>query len=146
MDGRTEKEKRSYNMSRIRGKDTAPELSLRHALHRLGFRYRLHGRALAGRPDLVFPKYHAVVFVHGCFWHRHEGCSKTTTPSSNMEFWLDKFAGTKKRDAAAIGQLQREGWRVAVVWECRLGVSSIGSTSAEVAEWLRTASGYLEIG
>lgn len=111
---------RSERMSRIRGKNTRPELALRKALHRLGLRYRLHGAGLPGKPDLVFPRYKAVVFVHGCFWHRHLGCSIATTPKSNMPFWLEKFAKNVERDARVTKQLEEQGWDVLVVWECEL--------------------------
>jgi DNA mismatch endonuclease (patch repair protein) len=146
MDRRTKKEKRSFNMSRIRGKDTAPELRLRRALHAAGLRYRLHGKGMPGRPDLVFRKRRAVVFVHGCFWHRHEGCIKTTTPSSNVKFWADKFSGTKKRDAAVVERLRADGWRVAIVWECRLTTAAVPETAAELSRWLITSADFLEIG
>lgn len=111
---------RSARMSRIKGKDTKPELSLRKILHRLGFRYRLHVNKLPGKPDLVFPKYNTVVFVHGCFWHRHPGCKVATTPKSNTEFWNDKFEKNKERDARTIKTLEDAGWNVLVVWECEL--------------------------
>lgn len=104
-------------MSRIKGRDTKPELLLRKALHSLGFRYRLHG-ALPGKPDLVFPRYRTVVFVHGCFWHRHQGCKVASTPKSNTSFWLDKFARNTTRDAEVQAHLRDAGWRVLTVWEC----------------------------
>lgn len=107
-------------MSRIRGSDTVPELALRKVLHRLGLRYRLNVADLAGKPDLVFPKYKTVVFVHGCFWHRHAGCTIATTPKSNRSFWIDKFAKNVARDARVTGKLQDDGWRVLVAWECEL--------------------------
>ncbi|MDH4609722.1 DNA mismatch endonuclease Vsr [Pseudomonas sp. BN102] len=111
---------RSDRMSRIRGKDTQPELALRKVLHGLGLRYRLHGAGLPGKPDLVFPRYKAVVFVHGCFWHRHSGCKIATTPKSNTPFWLEKFEKNVTRDAQAAADLQVLGWTVLVVWECEL--------------------------
>ncbi|HEY4093583.1 MAG TPA: DNA mismatch endonuclease Vsr [Luteibacter sp.] len=111
---------RSERMSRIRGKDTRPELALRKVLHRLGLRYRLHGTVLPGKPDLVFPRYQAVVFVHGCFWHRHPGCSIATTPKSNTAFWVEKFEKNVARDARVAAQLEEQGWRVLVAWECEL--------------------------
>lgn len=112
---------RSDRMSRIRGKDTQPELTLRKVLHRLGLRYRLHGAGLPGKPDLVFPRYRTVVFVHGCFWHRHDGCNIATTPKSNTPFWLEKFEKNVARDARVATQLEALGWRVFIVWECELG-------------------------
>src|SRR5688572_24692867 len=90
--------RRSWNMSRIRGKNTRPEMLLRSALHRAGFRFRIHRKDLPGRPDIVLPSRRLAIFVHGCFWHRHRGCPNTTTPSTNKEFWLVKFAGNTRRD------------------------------------------------
>ncbi|MCE5981769.1 very short patch repair endonuclease [Pseudomonas sp. LF19] len=111
---------RSDRMSRIRGKDTQPELALRKVLHRLGLRYRLHVAELPGKPDLVFPRYRTVVFVHGCFWHRHAGCNVATTPKSNTPFWLEKFDKNVARDTRVTEQLEALGWRVFVAWECEL--------------------------
>ncbi len=112
-------EKRSWNMSRIKSQNTKPELQLRKVLHDMGFRYRLHDKKLPGSPDLVFPKYKAVIFVHGCFWHRH-GCKQTTTPATRKDFWKAKFKTNTKRDKKNIQELQNAGWRVMVVWECEL--------------------------
>lgn len=112
-------EKRSWNMSRIRSRNTRPELQLRKALHKMGFRYRLHEKKLPGSPDLVFPKYRAVIFVHGCFWHRH-GCKQTTTPSTRKEFWLGKFKANVERDKRNVKKLRISGWRVLIIWECEL--------------------------
>ena len=114
-------EQRSYNMSRIRGRDTKPEIAVRSALHRLGYRFTVNGprnRSLAGRPDIVLPKYRTVVFVHGCFWHRHAGCRYASTPSSRKEFWRAKFAANVMRDQRNAERLEAEGWKVIVVWEC----------------------------
>jgi DNA mismatch endonuclease (patch repair protein) len=111
---------RSAMMSGIRGRDTGPELVVRRALHRLGFRYRLHRRDLPGTPDLVFPRRHAVLFVHGCFWHRHAGCRLAYEPKSNVEFWRRKFARNVARDAMTTSQLREEGWAVLTVWECEV--------------------------
>lgn len=133
-----DKPTRSRMMSGIRGRNTRPELTLRKALHRLGFRYRLHGRKLPGRPDLVFPKYQAVVFVHGCFWHRHKGCSYTTTPASNAEFWQAKFAENTTRDARNIQRLRQAGWRIGVVWECVTRRHPTEEVAAKVAAWLKS--------
>ncbi|WP_264371279.1 very short patch repair endonuclease [Burkholderia plantarii] len=118
-------------MSRIRGKNTKPELTLRKALHRLGFRYRLHGAGLPGKPDLVFRRYKTVVFVHGCFWHRHAGCSIATTPKSNTAFWLEKFEKTMARDKRVTTQLEEQGWRVLVVWECELSTPAKAMQATE---------------
>ena len=111
---------RSERMSRISGKDTAPELAIRRVLHALGLRYRLHGASLPGRPDLVLRRHEAVVFVHGCFWHRHSGCKVANMPKSNTVFWKTKFDRNVQRDAEVRRALKRRGWRVFVVWECQL--------------------------
>lgn len=111
---------RSERMSRIRSTNTKPEVALRKALHRLGFRFRLHGRRLPGKPDIVLPRYHTAIFVHGCFWHRHKGCKTATTPKSNTQFWVDKFDRNTARDAIKKTQLESDGWNVIVVWECHL--------------------------
>lgn len=113
-------ERRSWNMSRIRGKDTKPEIALRSLLHRAGYRFRIHDRRLPGHPDIVLPKYRTAVFVNGCFWHRHPGCSKSYTPASRTEFWQEKFAATVERDARKAAQLRDLGWNVVTVWECEL--------------------------
>jgi DNA mismatch endonuclease (patch repair protein) len=107
-------------MSRIRSGDTTPEIAVRSILHRLGYRFRLHDPSLPGRPDIVLKRHRVVVFVHGCFWHRHHGCRFAYTPKSNISFWTTKFAENVARDRAAIRRLRREGWMVLVVWECRL--------------------------
>jgi DNA mismatch endonuclease (patch repair protein) len=120
------KERRSWNMSRIRGKDTGPEKRLRSLLHRAGFRFRLHQQDLAGRPDIVLPRYSTAIFVHGCYWHRHPGCRHATTPSSNRAFWLEKFAGTVTRDKRNREALEATGWAVAIVWECELNADPDG--------------------
>ena len=111
---------RSRNMAAIRGKDTAPELAVRRILHAMGLRFRLHRRDLPGRPDIVLPKHRTVVFVHGCFWHRHEDCRYTTTPKTRQEFWQTKFAANVERDRRNRTDLLQLGWRVIVVWECEL--------------------------
>lgn len=113
-------EKRSWNMSRIRGKDTKPELALRSLLHRNGYRFRLHDRRLPGSPDIVLPKHRTVIFVNGCFWHRHEGCPKAYSPSSRQEFWSEKFDATVARDAKKSSELRKQDWTVLTVWECEL--------------------------
>lgn len=120
MADRISKEHRSWNMSRIKGKDTVPEKQLRSMLHRSGYRYRLHHPGLPGRPDIVLLKYRAVIFVHGCYWHRHRGCPNATTPKSRTEFWQRKFGETVKRDKLKAKQLERLEWQVITVWECEL--------------------------
>jgi len=111
---------RSWNMSRIKGRNTGPELRLRSLLHRAGFRFRLHVKDLPGKPDIVLPKYRTAIFVHGCFWHRHEGCRNATTPSTRAEFWQEKFDGNVKRDRRNMAALKTAGWAVITVWECDL--------------------------
>ena len=111
-------EKRSWNMSRIRGKDTKPELAVRSLLHKMGYRFRLHRRDLPGKPDIVLKKYSTVIFVHGCFWHRHKDCKYAYMPKSRVKFWKEKFAGTIKRDREHQRQLKELGWEVHVIWEC----------------------------
>jgi DNA mismatch endonuclease (patch repair protein) len=113
-------ERRSWNMSRIRGWDTGPELVLRSLLHRAGFRFRLHAKQLPGRPDIILPRYRAAIFVHGCFWHRHLGCRNATTPSTRREFWRAKFDGNVSRDTRNQAALGAAGWTVLIVWECEL--------------------------
>lgn len=138
---------RSRMMSGIRGKDTKPELALRRALHARGFRFRLHSKEVCGRPDLVLPKHHAVVFVHGCFWHRHEGCRYTTTPSSREEFWKEKFEANVARDKAVLGKLLEGGWRVATVWECALRrPDKVSNTTDALSTWLRSSCRQIRIG
>lgn len=136
---------RSYNMSRIRGKDTKPERTLRTVLFAKGFRYRLHVKNLPGSPDLVFPRYNAVVFVHGCFWHRHEGCRYTTVPARNAEFWRVKFQGNVDRDQRDVERLRSIGWRVAIVWECALR-STPENVGQVIEEWLHGNDQIMSVG
>lgn len=107
-------------MSRVHSKDTQAEVRVRSVLHRLGYRFRIHRSDLPGKPDIVLPKHNLAIFVHGCFWHRHERCPRATTPSSNRDYWLPKFERTVVRDRKNRSALRRQGWRVAVVWECEL--------------------------
>lgn len=123
-------------MAGIRGKNTKPELLLRRALHANGFRYRLHDSRLPGKPDLVFPMYKAVVFIHGCFWHRHPDCWWNKAPSSNAAFWEDKLGRNVERDARTVEELRERGWRVAVVWECSFRLSDALTVAEAVGEWL----------
>ena len=115
-----DKKTRSYNMSRIRGKDTQPEMLVRRFLFANGFRYRLHVKKLPGKPDIVFPRYQTVIFVHGCFWHAHEACRYFKVPKTRRDWWLKKLARTKEIDALAVAKLERLGWRVLLIWECEL--------------------------
>ena len=114
------KETRSYNMSRIKGKNTLPEVLVRKFLFANGYRYRLNVKTLHGKPDIVLPKYKTVIFINGCFWHGHEGCRYFTIPKTRTEFWLTKISDTQKRDREAESQLNELGWKVVTVWECQL--------------------------
>ncbi len=109
---------RSQLMSRIGAKDTKPELRVRRLLHALGYRFRLHRRDLPGTPDIVLPRWKAVIFVHGCFWHQHEGCKRATMPKSNVGFWEKKLAGNKARDPKKVVELEELGYKCLVIWEC----------------------------
>lgn len=125
-------------MSGIRGKDTKPEMLIRRGLHARGFRYRLHCKDLPGKPDLCFPKYRAVIFVHGCFWHGHD-CHLFKWPKTRPEFWREKIRRNREVDQRALERLEAGGWRVAIVWECALkGREKIGldAVSGRLSEWL----------
>jgi DNA mismatch endonuclease (patch repair protein) len=111
-------EQRSDRMARVRSKNTRPEMVVRRLVHSMGFRYRLHSASLPGHPDMVFPRRHKVIFVHGCFWHRHEGCGRT--PKSRLEFWLPKLEANRTRDMANQERLRDAGWAFLVLWECEL--------------------------
>jgi DNA mismatch endonuclease (patch repair protein) len=133
-------------MARIRGVNTRPELYLRSALHRMGIRFRLHRRDLAGRPDLVLAKYHAAIFVHGCFWHRHRGCTLAYHPKTRIAFWNRKFAENVKRDEAQVRLLLTSGWRVGVIWECSLRSEARRTAAVSaVVNWLRANRTSVEI-
>jgi len=114
------KEKRSECMSKIRSKNTKPELALRKALFARGFRYRVNDKHLSGKPDIVLPKYKTVIFLHGCFWHRHEGCKYAYTPKTNTKFWVDKITSNAERDKVNLQKLTALGWNVLTVWECEI--------------------------
>ena len=133
------KERRSWNMSRIKGQNTTPELKLRSCLHRLGFRFRIHDTKLPGKPDIVMAKYRTAVFVHGCFWHRHDGCRHTSTPKSNQSFWLEKFRRTLDRDQQNFKALNNLGWQVLIVWECE-----INSDASQAAQRIARHLGEVE--
>ncbi|MDE5899554.1 MAG: very short patch repair endonuclease [Treponemataceae bacterium] len=133
-------EQRHAAMSHNRSRDTAPELRIRSALHKIGFRFRKNDRRLSGTPDLVFPRYKAALFVNGCFWHAHQNCAKFRLPSSNTEYWKKKLARNRERDAADAEKLAADGWRVGIVWECsitgRNRAQKIQNVSEAVALWL----------
>ena len=113
-------ERRSWNMSRIKGKDTKIEVEVRKYLFSKGYRFRKNDKRYPGKPDIVLPKYHVAIFVHGCFWHRHEGCKDATTPKTRTEFWLEKFDKNVKNDQIKQEKLRELGWKVIVIWECEL--------------------------
>ena len=121
-------------MSRIRAQDTTPELVIRHALWHQGFRYRVNDKRLPGKPDVVLPKYHTVVFVHGCFWHGHKDCKYYTVPETNKEFWVAKVTRNQERDQEVWRKLEAKGWNVIIVWECQLKKANLEETIDRVAE------------
>lgn len=130
VDGAT----RSRMMSGIRSHDTKPELAVRSWLHRAGLRFRLHVRDLPGSPDIVLPRWGAVVFVHGCFWHRHRGCARAATPSTRRAFWTAKFRSNVERDERNRRALRRLGWRTRTIWECSLGPRRLDA----LVRWIRS--------
>ncbi|WP_163879066.1 very short patch repair endonuclease [Rhizobium laguerreae] len=138
---------RSRMMSAVRNRDTQPELLVRRNLHKAGIRYRLHDRNLPGRPDLVLPKYRAVFFINGCFWHGHD-CPRFSWPKTREAFWINKILGNKNRDTRNHMELRSAGWRVAVVWGCALkGKGSLGidAVSTECIRWLNSSEPTLSI-
>jgi len=138
---------RSKNMAAIGGKNTKPEITIRKALHRQGFRYRIHYSSLPGKPDLVFPKYKAVIQINGCFWHKHE-CHLFKWPSSNSDFWQEKIEGNCVRDARNQKELEAQGWKTLVVWECSLKGKRklpLGNIIQLIADWIRNGTESHEI-
>lgn len=125
---------RSKMMAGIKGKDTKPEILVRKYLHRKGLRFRLHKKDLPGKPDLVFPGRKVALFVHGCFWHRHEGCPKATTPATNAQFWQKKFNDNVARDKRTREALEQLGWKVLVIWECQLGMEELEELANTIFE------------
>ncbi len=120
MADRITPEKRSWNMSQIRGKDTAIEVRVRKYLFGLGYRYRKNDKRLPGKPDIVLPKYRTVIFIHGCFWHRHPGCKDATTPKTRTDFWMEKFSRNVENDRKHKEQLEADGWKIITLWECEI--------------------------
>jgi DNA mismatch endonuclease (patch repair protein) len=114
------KEKRSWIMSRVKGRDTKPEILVRSLVHRMGYRFRIHGRELPGNPDIVLPRHGKVIFVHGCFWHGHNRCPRSKRPTTNKSFWNKKLDGNIKRDRRFRRSLVHKGWRILVVWQCEM--------------------------
>ncbi len=136
--------KRSKRMSLIRCKGSVPERKLRSLIHSMGFRYRLHVRKLPGTPDMVFPSRNSVIFMHGCFWHMHEGCNLARLPKSRVEFWTKKLNDNRARDIRNIERIESLGWRVLVVWECEL--SDLKRVSKVVCKFLNTKGYNNEVG
>lgn len=133
-------EKRSWNMSRIKGKDTKIEVEVRKYLFSKGYRFRKNDKRYPGKPDIVLPKYHVAIFVHGCFWHRHEGCKDATTPKTRTEFWVEKFDKNVKNDQIKQEKLRELGWKVIVIWECEIKKDLI-----KTMEWLEQEIKYHDI-
>ncbi|MBR8225433.1 very short patch repair endonuclease [Burkholderia ambifaria] len=137
---------RSRMMAGIRSKNTQPEMVVRRSLHAAGFRFRLHRRDLPGSPDLVLPKHRAVILVHGCFWHLHEGCRFATTPASNSEFWREKLTRNRERDLRQLEALKSLGWRVLVVWECATRAGELkDNLQQELVRWLDGSEEFGEL-
>ena len=113
-------EKRSQNMAQVKGKNTKPEILVRSLLHRMGYRFRLHNRLLPGKPDIALAKYKTVIFIHGCFWHGHDGCKRAALPTTRVEFWTAKITGNKQRDERNIAALEQLGYRCLVIWQCEM--------------------------
>ena len=125
---------RSRVMARVKSKDTTPEIVVRRLLHSMGFRFRLHTRNLPGTPDIVLPRHRKVVFVNGCFWHRHKGCKRASMPKSNVPFWRSKLRKNVRRQSLDIGELERMGWKVKIVWEC--DTRDPGALSRDLGQFL----------
>ena len=123
-------------MSRIRAKNTKPEIFARSMLHSLGYRFRIHRKDLPGKPDIVLPKYHTVIFIHGCFWHGHTGCKDFAPPKTRTEWWLNKINGNINKDIENIEQLKTQGWQVIVIWECELNPANRENTIKELTHKL----------
>ena len=128
-------------MSRIRAKNTKPEVFVRSMLHRMGYRFRIHLKELPGKPDIVLPKYHTAIFVHGCFWHGHEGCKDFAPPKTRTEWWLNKINGNKQKDTENIARLERQNWQIAVIWECELTPAKRENTIKSLVDVLNNKKG-----
>jgi len=134
MADRLSPEHRSWLMGQVRGRNTSPEIAVRKAAHGLGYRFRLHRKDLPGTPDLVFPRLRKVIFVHGCFWHRHRNCRLASFPKTRQEFWEAKFRRNVERDEQAVADLERLGWDVKVIWQC--DTTKTGLLEKQIAEFL----------
>lgn len=142
-------ETRSRNMSHIRSKNTKPELLVRSALFRRGFRFRVNCKKLPGHPDIVLPKYHAVIFINGCFWHGHENCVNFRLPGTRTDFWREKIKGNVIRDKKERELLHKNGWRICIVWECRIRtkkeLNTLDAVIDEMSSWIKSSRTFLEI-
>lgn len=143
MTDRLSPQERSAHMRRIRKTDTKPELVVRRAAHRLGYRFRLHRRDLPGTPDLVFPRLHRIIFVHGCFWHQHSGCRLARKPKSRLDYWLPKLRRNQEGDTAAMAALEKLGWDVLVLWECEVKNEAGVSEAIETFLGQHTKVGFI---
>lgn len=145
-----DKKTRSRMMSGIKGANTKPEILVRRALHAHGFRFRIHDRCLPGTPDIVLPKWRVAIQIHGCYWHRHRGCPKATTPANNFSFWQEKFDANVVRDAKAAEAVIERGWRLLVIWECAVGKAASKELMEHVSAFINsdhcTTDNYQEIG
>lgn len=130
------KQQRSFNMSRIKGKNTKPEMVVRKFLHAHGYRYTLHNKKLPGKPDIVLPKYKTIIFINGCFWHGHENCRYFVVPKTRTDWWLNKINTNKAKDAKAIKSLKKDGWKVITVWECKLKPVKVEKTLSSLLKKL----------
>lgn len=133
-----EPEVRSYNMSRIKGKDTKPEMLVRKFLFAQGFRYRLHVKNLPGKPDIVLPKYKTVIFIHGCFWHGHKGCKYFVVPKTRTEWWINKIERNKELDKKNLRLLRQDSWKVLTIFECKLKKRKIDKTLQQLLQDIKT--------
>ena len=131
---------RSYNMSQIKGKDTKPEFIVRKYLHANKFRFRLHSKNLPGKPDIVLRKYNTVIFIHGCFWHGHEGCKYFVIPKTRTQWWLDKINRNRTKDIENIQSHKKNGWKIITIWECELKKARCLNTLETLIEKLHTKS------
>ncbi|HLO72047.1 MAG TPA: DNA mismatch endonuclease Vsr [Flavipsychrobacter sp.] len=132
-----DKATRSYNMSRIKGKDTKPEMLVRKFLHANGYRYRLHTKDLPGKPDIVLPKYHTVIFINGCFWHGHEGCKYFSIPKTKTEWWTNKINTNIANDKKAIEALSKDGWKIITIWTCEMKPNKLENTLVSILKQLQ---------
>jgi DNA mismatch endonuclease (patch repair protein) len=141
-----DKTTRSKMMANIKGKNTKPEIAIRSLLHQQGFRFRLHDKTLPGTPDLVLKQYKAIIFVHGCYWHRHEQCKRSSTPKQNQAFWLKKFDANLHRDGQVYCALKKLEWRTAIIWECAIrDKNNLPYHIKTLIAWLKSEREYTEI-